>query len=311
MIVKIFKIIGMRTHLTAVFLVFFTVLFSFLTRNNWDWSLDQWPDIFGNIILMISLISLISFLEIKFKARKFNGIHMIAIPTIYLFFPYAFNLEIIPILQVIMLIWGQFIFVDTLYSKNTEKRILDLSLLISVMAQFNNTFLIFYLLPLLILFNRGLKDRKHILAFSLPILLIPFTFRGLAIILPASLTVFINPNFQKHLIQIQSISYGEMVWGGVLFLSVLSCLIQLPRGLIKFSNPEFFSGFQYMIFWLFFSILYGFFGLQTGIERWFISFIPSAYFFGVFLENIKLDSHKNLTFTILVLGIILFKTFHQ
>ena len=64
-----------------------------------------------------------------------------------------------------------------------------------------------------------------------------------------------------------------------------------------------------MTFWLFFSIAFGLLGLQTSSERWFISFIPVAYFFGVFLENIKSDSLKKILFTTLFLGIVIFKLF--
>lgn len=64
-----------------------------------------------------------------------------------------------------------------------------------------------------------------------------------------------------------------------------------------------------MSFWLIFSITYGLLGLQTTDDRWFISFVPVAYFFGGFLENIKSDSLKNIFFTALILAILIFKLF--
>ena len=40
-----------------------------------------------------------------------------------------------------------------------------------------------------------------------------------------------------------------------------------------------------MTFWLLFSIAFVLLDIQTGAEFWAISFIPAAYFFGVFLKK--------------------------
>ncbi|MEC7173203.1 MAG: hypothetical protein VXW04_01695 [Bacteroidota bacterium] len=260
---------------------------------------------------MIALISMMTLLEIKIKARTFDGIHMIAFPTAFLFFPSAFDLKITSILQVILLVYGQFVFINLRHSKNTQKGILDLSLIISLAAQFNNLFSIFYLLPLLILFQRGLKDIKHILALLLPVFIIPFTFASLSVILPPEIFELINPALQIKLLSLQTLYYGDIIWLAFLLTSFIICTIGQSKGNKKFSYPQLFSNFLYMAFWLFFSIAYELLGQETYSERWFISFVPGAYFFGGFLESIKSDSLKNILFTILILGILLFKLFDQ
>ena len=309
MIVKIFKTIGPSTCLTSVFLIISTVLFSFQLENNGAHLLDQWSRITAKVILMIAFITMITLLETRIKGRKFDGIHLIAFPTIFLFFPNFYDIKTIPILQAILLTYGQYVFIQILHSKNTEKWILDLSLIISIIVQFNYVFAAFYLLPLFILFRRRLKDVKHLLALLLPVVIIPFTFNSLSIILPSKTFALINPPVQRKLLNIQLLSNADMVWLITLLLTVLICALQLPRGDRKFSYPELFSGFLYMTFWLFFSITFGLLGLQTSSERWFISFIPAAYFFGGFIENIKSDSLKNILFTALFLGIVIFKLF--
>ena len=42
-----------------------------------------------------------------------------------------------------------------------------------------------------------------------------------------------------------------------------------------------------MIFWLYISLIIGIFSLQKGEGEWFLSFIPVAYFFGIFIEKNK------------------------
>ncbi len=309
MIVKIFKTIGSRTYLTSIFLIVSTVLFSSAIDKRGAPLIDQWPSILGNVLLMVTIISMITLLEIQIKGRIFDGIHLIAFPTTFLFFPTLFDLKIIPILQVILLIYGRYVFIKTLHSKNTEKWILDLSLIISIVVQFNYFFSIFYLIPLIILFQRGLNDIKHVLALVLPVLIIPFTFNSLSVILPTETFALINPPVQTQLLKIHLLSNGDLIWLSSLLISAVICAVQLPRGYRKFSYPELFSGFLYMSFWLIFSITYGLLGLQTIDDRWFISFVPVAYFFGGFLENIKSDSLKNIFFTALILAILIFKLF--
>ena len=309
MIVKIFKTIGSRTYLTSIFLIVSTVLFSSAIDKRGAPLIDQWPSILSNVLLMVTIISMITLLEIQIKGRIFDGIHLIAFPTTFLFFPTLFDLKIIPILQVILLIYGRYVFIKTLHSKNTEKWILDLSLIISIVVQFNYFFSIFYLIPLIILFQRGLNDIKHVLALVLPVLIIPFTFNSLSVILPTETFALINPPVQTQLLKIHLLSNGDLIWLSSLLISAVICTVQLLRGYRKFSYPELFSGFLYMSFWLIFSITYGLLGLQTTDDRWFISFVPVAYFFGGFLENIKSDSLKNIFFTVLILAILIFKLF--
>ena len=227
---------------------------------------------------MIAFISMITLLEIQIKGRKFDGIHLIAFPTIFLFFSTPNDLKIILILQSILLTYGQYVFIKILYSKNTEKWILDLSLIISIIVQFNYVFAVFYLFPLFVFFHRALKEVKQLLALLLPILIIPFTFNSLSIILPCKIFALINPFVHIKLLKIQLLSNADIVWLITLVLSVVICALQLSRGYRKLSYPELFSGLLYRTFWLFFSITFGLLGLQTSSERWFISFIPVAYF---------------------------------
>lgn len=309
MIVKIFKTIGSRTYFTSISFIVFTVLFSFALENSNAYLIEQWPYMLGNLLLLVTFSSMISLLEIQIKGRKFDGIHLIALPTIYLFFPTVFDLKFIPIIQATLLIYGQYVFIKILHSKKIEKWILDFSLIISIIVQFNFVFSIFYFLPVFILLKNGLKNTKSILALVLPVLIIPFIFNSLSVILPSKTFDLINPPVQINLLKIQFLSNGDLVWLISMLFTILIFALQLPRGYRKFSYPELFSGFLYMTFWLFFSIAFGVLGLQTSQERWFISFIPVAYFFGGFIENIKSDSLKNVFFTTLFLGILLFKLF--
>ena len=310
MIVKIFKTIGLRTYLISTILIFFGVFFSSLSgEDGVNWPSDQWLEILGNIGIIILSIMLITRQEIKIKGRKFDGIHFIAFPITFLFFPFLFKVDIIPVTILVLLIYGHFTFIQSLHSKNSEKWILDLSLIISITVQFNMVFAIFYLLPVTVLFVKGFKGKKHLMALLLPVLLIPFIFRALINVFPTMTSDLTDSPAPLDILSIQSLSIEERVWFTMLIISVLICLFRLPRGSRKFSFPELYSGFLFMTFWLFFSIVYEILGLQVTEGPWFFSYIPVAYFFGVFLENISSDFMKNTLLTFLFFGIIIFKLF--
>jgi hypothetical protein len=99
MIVKIYKTIGLRTFLTSIFLIIYTVLFSFyLEKNDGVSYLDQWAEITVRVILMAAFVLMITLLEIQIKGRKFDDIHLIAFPTIFILFSSTYDLKITPIL---------------------------------------------------------------------------------------------------------------------------------------------------------------------------------------------------------------------
>jgi len=307
MIVKIFKTIGPRSYLAGFLLVFSAVIFPFFCNNDMRFPSGQFTEVIGNTILVFSLISIFMLLEAQINARKFDGIHLISFPTIYLFLPFSFSLKMIPILQCFMLLFAQFLFIKIVHSNKSEKWIFDLSLIISIMVQFNNSFSVFYVLPVLVLLNRGLHDREHLMALFLPALLIPFTFIGISRFLPSSMSDLINPLTQIQILDTASLSNAEIIWLAMVLLSIAICLFQLLKGARKFSYPELFSSFLFMTFWLSFSVVFGYLGLEIGTSPWFLSFIPAAYFFGILLKNINSDFNKNLILSAVVLGIIFFK----
>ena len=87
MIVKIFKTIGPRTYFTSISLIISTVLLSFFLSKNEAPLLGNIDYIISNVILMVAIISMMTILGTQIKGRQLAGIHMIAFPTAFLFFP--------------------------------------------------------------------------------------------------------------------------------------------------------------------------------------------------------------------------------
>ena len=139
--------------------------------------------------------------------------------------------------------------------------------------------------------------------------LILLIFIVLLFVFPPVVKILTSPNISQNEKRIKRmITVISII---VSLTSFVSCSLSMSKGNKKFSYPHLFSNFLYMTLWLFFSIAYERLGQESISERWFISFVPAAYFFGGFLENIKSDSLKNTLFTILILGILLFKLFYH
>ena len=62
-----------------------------------------------------------------------------------------------------------------------------------------------------------------------------------------------------------------------------------------------------MMFWLYIAIIMGLFDLHKGDGKWFLSFIPVAYFCGIFIEKIKLIKIKNMIIYLLFFIGVIFK----
>ena len=102
-------------------------------------------------------------------------------------------------------------------------------------------------------------------------------------------------------------SNSEYLWFIIIILSVCATIFLRPKAYEQSLNPENISGFRFMSFWLYASIFLGFLGLHVGDGRWFLSFIPAAYFFGIFIAKIKSKIFKNYLIIFSLITIIIFK----
>ena len=87
--------------------------------------------VFALVILSIAL------LERDKKGSKMEGIHLIVFPVLLLFFPRIENAETTTWVLGFLLIFGQHIFSNAADPKKTTKNLLDSSIFISILAQFN------------------------------------------------------------------------------------------------------------------------------------------------------------------------------
>lgn len=303
MIVKIFNKVGLRAYvfsfafsLAAIFLINYC-------KHHKYWSLNNIFEILVLWVIFALFTLYVSFLQSKKLSSKLSGIHLLTFPFVFLFFPNGPGLVISKIIIGIILVYSEHLFIRAFFTKPKNKYLFDLSILISIIVLFNKALLIFYVFPILVIFSQKLFSIKSLIALLFPILFIPFTFYGLAIIAPLDILGPVNYTLKIQPWEYLDQTNADWVWFIILSISIYVTIFKRPKGNEKS------SAFLYMTIWLYSSLFIGFLGLNLGQERWLLSFVPAAFFFGVFIENIRSDRLKNSIIFLGVLFIVFFKLF--
>ena len=257
--------------------------------------------VFALVILSIAL------LERDKKGSKMEGIHLIVFPVLLLFFPRIENAETTTLVLGFLLIFGQHIFSNAADPKKTTKNLLDSSIFISILAQFNGFYGFFYLLPLSTLIRNKQYDLKNILVLLLPVFLIPYTLTGIQLVLPPHWLAGLDRQVQGHLLELTQLTLGDILLMAVLFLALMGAIFKIPKAHEKLAFPRRAMAQIYMSFWLFFGVIQTLFGLYTSADRWLLTFVPAAYFIGLMMASIPSDRSKNAVLLGGLLAGVLFK----
>ena len=257
--------------------------------------------------IFVFFILMITFLESRFAYNNYAAIHLFSFPMAFLFFPHGPGLIVSKIFLGIMLVCSKYIYAKVLFSEKSAKNLFDLSLALSLIVIYNKALSAFYLIPVGVLFKQRYRDIKHMMSFLLPIIFVPLFFAGIYRVTPIGFFDSFYSVLKVNLWNFKSQSNSETFWFIILALSVFVALFYKPRSYEKISNPEKFSGFFFMSFWLYTSIFVGFMGFNVGQGRWFLSFIPAAYFIGVFLRRIGPGLVQNILILCSFFAVVIFK----
>ena len=301
MIVETFNKVGLKAY-TYSFTFSLAVIFLInYCKHHKDWNINNIFEILILWIIFAFFIFFVSFLQSKKSSSKLSGIHLLTFPLVFLFFPNGPGLAFSKIVIGLILVYSEHIFVKALFSKSKNKYLFDLSIFISIIVLFNIALLIFYVFPIIVVFKQKLYNIKSLIAFLFPILLIPFIFYSLTSIVPYDLFGFAN-----NTLNIQPLGYSDLtnvdwIWFLILSVSIYVTIFIRPKGNEKS------SAFLFMTIWLYLSFFIGFLGLNLDQERWLLGFVPAAFFFGVFIENMKSDRLKNSVIFLAAIFMVIFK----
>lgn len=303
MIIKIFETIGLRAYIASFGFSFAVITLIDFCKNYPQWGIENIPDIVIFWLAFVLFTLYVSYLQTQKFSSKLSGINLLTFPLVFLFFPIGSGLVFHKILIGILLVFSKNLFVNARHSKFQNKNLFDLSLAISVIVLFNTALAVFYVLPLWLFLNQKLLQVKSLIALIFPAVLIPFTFHGIAILFSAEQLMLFDHALKIDLWNYSEQTNAEWIWFGILSIAIYITLFKRPRG------PEQFSEFLFMATWLYLSLIIGFLGLQIGQGRWLLSFIPAAFFVGIFIERTKSDASRNTLIFFGIVFMVLFKLF--
>ena len=307
MIANLFEKTTYKAYLSSLIFSFFTVFFIQFCKNYPFFSLQIILNAIVFWAIFVFFILMITYLETRYAYSNYSSVHLLAFPLTFLFFPHGPGLVVSKIFLGLMLVYSKYVYGRVLFSENSAKNLFDLSFIFSLILIYNNSLAIFYLIPLAMLLKQKYRDMKHFVCFVLPVTFVPLFINAISIVIPeqifGSFYSFMELNLWDFTIQ----SNSEFLWGIIIILSVYATIFYKPKVYQQNSNPENISGFNFMSFWLYASILLGILGLHVGAGRWFLSFIPSAYFIGIFFNKIRSRFVKNYLISFSLIAIIIFK----
>ncbi|MAU58473.1 MAG: hypothetical protein CMC33_02290 [Flavobacteriaceae bacterium] len=304
MIAELFQKTTLKSYFASIILCFLTVIFIHYCKNNGILSIEFLPRIIIFWLIFSGIIFLISFLENKNSVNTFRAIHLLSFPLFYLFFPHGKELVLSKILIAVLIIFSKYSYSRIFNEKKSYLRLFDLSFIIVLLILYNKYFSFFLIIPISVLFYQKYRDLKHLVSFLIPLISLPFIIKIFHEVFFYNYNFFLDFNYLINTWKIeQNFYYSEIIWFISIFISIISSVLFLPR---RFEKVRY-QGFIFMMLWLYISIIMGFFSLQKGEGEWFLSFIPVAYFSGIFIEKIKLTKIRNIVIYLLFFIGVIFK----
>ena len=304
MIAELFQKTTLKSYFLSSILCFLVVIFIHYSKNNGVLKIEFFPNIIIFWLLFSGIIFLISFLENKNSVNTFRAIHLLSFPLLYLFFPHGKELVFFKVLIAVIIIFSKYSYSRIFNERQSYMRLFDLTFLIILLVLYNKYFSFFLIIPLSVFFNQKYRDIKHLLSIIIPLIFLPLTLKIFKTVLFNKYNFFLDYNYIVNTWKIdENFNYSEIIWFLSIFIAILSSILFIPR---RFEKDKY-QGFIFMIFWLYISIIIGFFSLQKGEGEWFLSFIPVAYFFGIVIEKIKYNKIKNMVIYLLFFIGVIFK----
>ncbi len=292
MITNIFKRVSIKSIIASFFLTYLAFIFD-LEISNPEINLRSLLEkslILTIVIMIFNLI--IAFNEHKKLNIRLGSEYLISLPICIFLFHHDAGTDYQKILIGVMILISLNIFSRDFNNLSILKSIFSLGITFTIMSFVNiNLSLFFFSIFFLLKYITDFK--KSIISLILSV--------GVTLQLLLMFTYLITGKFfyQKPEYLAESISAtnffpeNEFIWITVLFISFLIAIFQKKKNKLNFT-PQNKMLNSFMIFWLVVSVLFRYFNLYSGEGKWSLSLIPTAYFIGIWIKEIKKDFWRDI-----------------
>lgn len=268
----------------------------------WEEPQINLPSFFKDPLLFWLGIQLLCYfmigLELKEKSSNFKSFPLLVFGLTSLWFPLK-NISLSIFIEVGVLFW---VFNEMIKAQNKTpvSTIFNITL-VSVLFVFYNATQIFFLLPLFLFFIlRKLFSLKALIAFIVPLVLIPFFLHSINLYWRQEIFI-LKWSWAFNPLDIQTLPFADSV--RLLFI-LIAILLTIRRKNFRNSSLIFRTTFGLSL-WLLAALVLGFFFKHDAYSRWDWIFCPTVLLISHILMNMKSNRYINILLGIIFVGGIL------
>ena len=303
MFTNIFK----RFSIQAILACFFLSLIANFFNLYWRAGGEIYSKIFYHS-LILTLIVLLFILIIFFSKSKrlklnFGSSYLLSFPicVLLLYQGDASNLNGQKLIIGLLLLLAFNIFSKEFNKVYKAKDLFNLGMIFTTIS-FINIYLSMFFISLIFLIPKIIDKQKILLSLLLGIfsslsILITLTHFGTGQIFYTQPDM-LNRNFTNENVK----EFSEFIW---LFIVIVLFIFSIVKHNSRSKSLKANNEKNFMLFWLFISIVFRVFNLYQDSTLWLLSFIPSAYLLGNIFERFEKEINREILFYVLfIFGIV-------
>ena len=302
MITNIFKRVTIKSISASFFLTFLAFFFD-LNISNPEITLRYLLE--KSLILTITIMVfnlIIAFNEYRKLNIRFGSQYLISLPICIFLFYHDAGTDYQKILVGIMILLSLNIFSRDFNKFSIFRSIFSLGIIFTIISFFNINLSLFFFSIILLLkyitdFKKSIISLTISVAATLQLLLI-LTY------LKTGEFFYQKPEFLSESISVANFfPKNEFIWITIIFIAFLIAIFQKKKNKLDFT-PQNKMLNSFMIFWLVVSVLFRYFNLYSGEGRWSLSLMPTAYFIGIWIKQIKKDFWRDiLVYSLIIIAV--------
>ncbi len=292
MITNIFKRVSIKSIITSFFLTYLAFFFD-LNISNPEINLRLLIE--KSLILTIAIMIfnlIIAYNELKKLNIRLGSEYLISFPICIFLFYHDAGTDYQKVLMGIMILLSLNIYSRDFTKFSIPRSIFSLGIIFTIMSFVNiNLSLFFFLIIFLLKYMTNFK--KAIISLILSVIV---TLQLLLMVtyLKTGKFLYQKPKyFSENISTANFSSENEFIWITVIFMAFLIAIFQMKNNKVKFL-PQNRMLSTFMIFWLAVSVIFRYFNLYSGEGKWSMSLIPTAYFIGILIKEIKKDFWRDI-----------------
>lgn len=303
MITNIFKRVSIKSVIVSFFLTYLAFIFNlYVSDDQTSYKVLLEKSLLLTIVIMIFNL-IIAYNEQRKLNIRFGSQYLISLPVCIFLFYYDAENDFQDFLMTTLILFSLNIFSRDFNKSSILKSIFGLGIVFTTMSFVNINLSIFFF-SIIFLF-RGLINKEK--AYISLVCSVAVTLQFLFI----STYLITGKFFYRKLEYISATNFfpeNEFIWITIIVIAFVIGVFHKRKNKINFSPQNKILN-AFMLFWLITSVFFRYLNIYPGEGRWILSLMPTAYFLGIAIKEIKKDFWKDFAVISLIFVAIISKLY--